>query len=114
MAPATIPPVEAARSIFTRLGYAVSGEGRELRAERKWRTVHVTALAADDATAETAALADGGDDDRDFRCFVTYRGVAGHLRERLEGVEPPYEWAVIGVRDDDGREYDVVRGSDAS
>lgn len=114
MAPATIPPVEAARSIFTRLGYAVSGEGRELRAERKWRTVRVTAVGADDATAEATALADGGDDDRDFRCFVTYRAVAGDLRERLEGVEPPYEWAVIGVRDVDGSEYDVVGGAEAS
>lgn len=114
MAPVTIPPVEAARSIFTRLGYNVSGDGTELRAERKWRTVHVTALDADDATDEAPAIADGGDDDRDLRCFVTYREVTGDLRDRLDRADPPFEWAIISVDDVDDEEYDVVRKGDAA
>lgn len=114
MAPVTMPPVEAARSIFTRLGYAVSGDGTELRAERKWRTVRVTALDADDASDATPVLADGGDDADDLRCFVTYREATGDLRDRLEGADPSFEWAIIGVdepADDD--EWDVVRGDAA-
>lgn len=115
MAPVTIPPVEAAKSIFTRLGYTVSGDGTELRAERKWRTVHVTALDAEDVTDETPTLADGGDDERDLRCFVTYRDVTGDLHDRLDSADPPFEWAIIGVDDGaDADEYDVVRQSDAA
>lgn len=114
MAPVTIPPVEAARSIFTRLGYTVSGDGTELRAERKWRTVHVTALDADDATEEAPAIADGGDDERDLRCFVTYREVTGDLRDRLAHADPPFEWAIIGVDEAEDDEYDVVHKSDAA
>lgn len=106
MAPVTIPPVERARSIFSDLGYTVSGEGTELRAERKWRTVHVTALDADSATDERA-LADGGTDERNLRCYVTYREITGELRDRLDRADPPFEWAIIGV-DTDGDDYDVV------
>jgi hypothetical protein len=106
MAPVTIPPVEHARSIFTELGYTVSGDGTEFRAERKWRTVHVTALDADSATDERA-LADGGTDERDLRCYVTYHQITGDLRERLDRADPPFEWAIIGV-DDESDDYDVV------
>lgn len=102
MAPVTMPPVEEARSIFRRLGYTVSGRGTELVAERKWRTVHVTATTAD---AERA-LADGGQADHGLRCFVTWKEYAGELRYRLDGIDTPYEWAVIGVEDDTN--YEVV------
>lgn len=112
MAPVTIPPVERAKSIFADLGYSVSGDGPELLAERKWRTVHVTALDAESATDELA-LADGGTDDRQLRCYVTYREVAGDLRDRLARADPQFQWAIIGVDDDDG-DYDVVRGVDAA
>lgn len=116
MAPVTMPPVEAARSIFTRLGYSVSGDGTELRAEHKWRTVHVTALDADDATTEAPPIADGGDG-RGLRCFVTYREVTGDLRDRLDHADPSFEWAIIGVDEETATcpdEYDVVRSDDAA
>lgn len=106
MAPVTIPPVERAQTIFTELGYTVSGDGREFQAERKWRTVHVTALDADGATDERA-LADGGTDGRNLRCYVTYREVAGALCDRLDRADPPFEWAIIGV-DADGADYEVL------
>ncbi|WP_101294857.1 DUF7116 family protein [Halegenticoccus soli] len=110
MAPVTVPPVEEARDIFRRLGYAVSGEGTELRAERKWRTVHVTAMEGDGASA-TRVLADGGrSDEPSLRCFVTWKEYAGDLHDRLRGTSPSYEWAIIGV--DDGGEYEVVRQED--
>jgi hypothetical protein len=106
MAPVTIPPIERARSIFSELGYTVSGDGTELRAERKWRTVHVTALDADSATDERA-LADGGTDERNLRCYVTYHEITGELQERLDRADPPFEWAIIGV-DEDSNDYEVV------
>ncbi len=105
MAPVTMPPVEEARAIFSRLGYTVSGDGAELQAERKWRTVHVTALAGEDTESAGRALADGGREESELRCFVTWREYTGELRERLESRGPPYEWAVIGV--DDEEEYEV-------
>ncbi|WP_459349858.1 DUF7116 family protein, partial [Natronomonas gomsonensis] len=36
------PLVEEARAVFRGLGYELTAEGEELRAERKWRTVYVT------------------------------------------------------------------------
>ena len=63
------PPTEAARSIFTDLGYTVSGSGREFSAERKWRVVAVTA--ADESTE----LPKSGD----LRCFVAREVVCGVL-----------------------------------
>ena len=102
MAPVTMPPVEEARSIFRRLGYTVSGNGTELLAERKWRTVHVTAASADGGRA----LADGGRADHELRCFVAWKEYAGELRDRLSGIDTPYEWAVIGVEED--ASYEVV------
>ncbi len=107
MAPVTMPPVEEAKRIFTRLGYAVSGDGTELRAERKWRTVHVTAMDGDTASTAKRALTDGGRGESELRCFVTWKDYTGDLRARLEQASTPYEWAIIGVDDTD--DYEVVR-----
>jgi hypothetical protein len=78
-----------AREIFQELGYTVSTEGRSLRAERKWRVVHVTPT-----TDATEVPAEG-----DFRCFVTDSDRTDRLERRLASRELPYEWAVIGVSD---------------
>jgi len=107
MAPVTMPPVEEARRIFRRLGYSVDGDGTDLRAERKWRTVHVTALDADEASAPRQLRADGGRSEYHLRCFVTWMESAGKLRDRLAGLDPNYEWAVIGVDTEDD-DYTVV------
>ena len=48
-----------AESIFRDLGYEVEWYGEELRATRKWRTVHVTTKSPEEAP-ETG----------EFRCFV--------------------------------------------
>ena len=92
-------PSEEARSIFTELGYTVSGAGTELRAERKWRVVYITV--ADESTE----LPDSGD----LRCFVAWRDAAHELRERLLDAKPDYDWAVIGV--DGTEEYEVLHPS---
>ncbi|SDZ85574.1 hypothetical protein SAMN04488065_0807 [Haloplanus vescus] len=105
MAPVTMPPVEAAQDVFRRLGYSVERDGVDLRAERKWRTVHVTALDADEASSPDKLRADGGTTEYRLRCFVTWMEAAGDLRDRLARTNPDYEWAVIGVEDDD---YEVV------
>lgn len=92
--------------MFRELGYAVSGEGTELTAERKWRTVHVTVMTAQEAAEDRRPLADGGTAAAaDLRCFVTWLDYTGELRSRLEGRETPFEWAVIGVGD--GGDYEV-------
>ena len=90
------PPSEEARSIFTELGYTVSGTGTELRAERKWRVVHVTAVGE---SLETPELGD-------LRCFVAWKDAAHELREQLLTEKPDYDWAIIGV--DDSAEYEVL------
>ncbi|KTG08546.1 hypothetical protein AUR64_17880 [Haloprofundus marisrubri] len=108
MAPVTMPPVEAAKRIFTRLGYTVSGEGTELRAEHKWRTVHVTAVADDDTMRRV--LADGGrDNGTPLRCFVTWDEHADSLCQRLERTARTYEWAIISVADGETNDYRVIR-----
>ncbi|MFB6129968.1 MAG: hypothetical protein ABEJ28_04000 [Salinigranum sp.] len=107
MAPVTMPPVEEARSIFSRLGYTVSGCGPELLAERKWRTVRVTALSDDTDAADHRTLTDGGrEDGRELRCFVTWDEYTGDLQTRLRRLNPSYEWAIIGVESED--DYQVV------
>lgn len=112
MAPVTMPPVEEAKQVFSRLGYTVSGNGTELRAERKWRTVQVTAMDADEASAPTRVLADGGRAEGPLlRCFVTWKDYTGDLREQLRQADPGYEWAIIGV--DGSDDYDVVRAEQA-
>lgn len=88
---------EEARSIFTDLGYDVTEEGEELRAERKWRTVHVTTADPDEAAAH------GG-----LRCFVARDDRADDVRDRLRSLEPDYDWAVIRV---DGDGYSVLHPS---
>ena len=112
MAPVTMPPVEEARAIFRRLGYEVSGNGPELLAERKWRTVRVIATPSD----TDRLLADGGtarDGDYRFQCFVTWAEETRELADRLRRVSTHTEWAVIGVeRDSD--DYEVVHGPDAA
>ena len=107
MPPVSMPPSEDARAIFRRLGYSVSGDGPEFVAERKWRTVRVTAVSDGDDLHSRRALADGGDPTPEyrFRCFVAPKSATGNVRTRLERVDPTYEWAVIGV--DDAGEYDV-------
>jgi hypothetical protein len=105
-----MPPVEEARAIFRRLGYEVSGDGPELLAERKWRTVCVTATTSDD----DRLLADGGtahNHDYRFQCFVTWATETGDLVDRLRRTAVSGEWAVIGVeRDAAQNEYEVVHG----
>jgi len=86
-----------AQSIFTDLGYSVSGDGEEFRAERKWRVVRVTPM------AEPQTPPGGGD----LRCFVTWSDSVAGLERELERVDPDYEWAIIGVAD--GEDY-VVTG----
>lgn len=93
------PPVEEARSIFTDLGYTVSGSGCEFSAERKWRVVAVTAV---DETTELPATGD-------LRCFVARTDIAHDLRERLLAIKPDYDWAVIGVDGTD--DYEVLHPS---
>lgn len=83
--------VERAESIFTKLGYTVSGSGPELRAERKWRVVRVTALDSPEMPPE----------DGDLRCFVTPRQYASALRRKLSQFDPEYDWAIIGIADAD-------------
>lgn len=97
MATVSTPPVDQARTIFSDLGYTVSGDGDEFRAERKWRVVHVSVLAD---SAETP-------NDGDLRCFVTWKESAAELRRNLRRADPEYEWAVIGVND--GGDYEVMR-----
>ena len=92
-------PSKEAREIFTDLGYTVSGTGTELRAERKWRVVHVT------AADESIELPDSGD----LRCFVARKNAAAELRERLLDAKPDYDWAVIGI--DGSGEYEVLHPS---
>ena len=107
MPPVSMPPSEDARAIFRRLGYSVSGDGPEFVAERKWRTVRVTAVSDGDDLHSRRALADGGEPTPEYRfpCFVAPKSATGDVRTRLERVDPTYEWAVIGV--DDAGEYDV-------
>jgi hypothetical protein len=86
---------QRARTIFADLGYDLSGNGRTFRAERKWRTVHVTPM------AEPETPPAGGD----LRCFVTWADHLPDLERRLRAAAPDYDWALIGV---DGDRY-VVR-----
>ena len=82
--------IEEARTVFRDLGYEVTEEGDELRAERKWRIVYVTA--ADPAEANTHGR---------LRCFVARADRAPDVRDRLLDLEPDYDWAVITIDEDD-------------
>ncbi|MFC6962199.1 DUF7116 family protein [Halocatena marina] len=85
------PLLDEARSIFTDLGYTVSNAGTELRAERKWRVVYVTASNPDE-TPEHGEL----------RCFVTREDHASSLCDDLLARAPEYDWAVMGLTDTGG------------
>jgi hypothetical protein len=87
--------VERAEDIFTDLGYTVSGEGAELRAERKWRVVRVTVLDEAEDVPERG----------DLRCFVAPERRAETLMERVLALAPDYDWAIISV---DGDSYEVL------
>jgi hypothetical protein len=104
----SMPPVEEARDIFRDLGYTIDGDGSTLRAERKWRTVEVTAVASD---ANDASLVEPASDVR-FRCFVTWEESVGSLRTHLSRTDPNYEWAIIGVTPNG--DYDVVRADEVA
>ncbi|CCQ37465.1 uncharacterized protein Nmlp_3335 [Natronomonas moolapensis 8.8.11] len=92
------PLVEEARSVFHELGYELTAEGEELRAERKWRTVYVTTV--DPAEANTHGR---------LRCFVARAERAPEIQDRLLAMEPGYDWAVISI-DEEG-EYRVLHPS---
>ncbi|WP_396612181.1 hypothetical protein ACH9L7_02530 [Haloferax sp. S1W] len=111
MAQASMPPVQEARSIFGNLGYTVKGDGPDMLAERKWRTVQVTAMGSREASECQPVLTDGGEEAQyRLRCFVTWSDHAEALRQRLRGVDLPYEWAIIGVSNKGGDDYQVVHG----
>jgi hypothetical protein len=103
-----MPPVEEAKTVFSRLGYDVSEDGTELRAERKWRTVRVVAVDGT-STNGSNAIADGGVESDGLHCYVTWTEYTSDLLSRLERQNPTYDWAVIGV--DGSGDYDVVRPS---
>lgn len=84
------PLANRAREIFSDLGYAVSGDGREFSATRMWREVTVTAV------TERLETPSGGT----YRCFVTWKDDVAAVRRRLDAADPDYEWAVIGVSED--------------
>jgi len=94
MAAATTRLAARAESIFRDLGYDVERYGEELRATRKWRTVHVTTQSPEE-TPETGQ----------FRCFAVETDRAEAVREELRAGDHPYDWAVVAVGDDD---YDVL------
>ncbi|WP_053948954.1 DUF7116 family protein [Halolamina sediminis] len=100
----TVPPNEEARSVFERLGYAVSGDGPEFVAERKWRSVRVRTLCAEDAARPGALDAEYG-----LECLVTWTECVDELDDHLNEQAPDGEWAIIGV-DDEG-EYEVHRAA---
>ncbi len=84
--------IEEARDVFRDLGYEVTEEGEELRAERKWRTVYVTA--ADPTEANTHGR---------LRCFVARAEKAADVRDQLLELEPDYDWAVIAIDEENSR-----------
>ncbi len=108
MAPVTIPPTEEARTVFRRLGYAIDEMGSEFVAERKWRRVRVTPLCADDATEPEPVLGSESTEGPGLRCFVTWMQCTGALREYLQTTKPPYDWAIIGIEEDDEEAFEVV------
>lgn len=89
--------IDEARTIFSDLGYEISEAGDELRAERKWRVVHVTTADPEDAATHGR-----------LRCFVARAEEAPDVRERLLALAPDYDWAVISVAEND---YEVLHPS---
>jgi len=81
---------QEATSIFTNLGYTVTGDGSEIRAERKWRVVQVTPM------PEPADPPTSGE----MRCFVTFEERLPQVEQTLTREDPDYDWAIIGVGED--------------
>lgn len=81
--------------MFRQLGYVVDGDGAEFTARRKWRTVRVTTLCADDAERPGDVVTTA--DDADLQCLVTWAECARDLESRLRRLSVPGEWAIIGV-----------------
>jgi outer membrane cobalamin receptor len=101
MGTVTTPPDEQARSIFDDLGYSLAGDGAEFSATRDWKEIRVCAV-TDDVDAR---------EDDSYRCFVTWADHADALEAELERLDPSYEWAVMGVREDG--DYEVARAPPA-
>ncbi|MFC3476984.1 DUF7116 family protein [Halobacterium litoreum] len=97
MGTVTTPPDEQARSIFADLGYSLAGDGAEFSATRDWKEIRVSAV------TEDVDSRDGGS----YRCFVTWADNADALERQLRRLDPPYEWAVMGVEEDG--DYEVAR-----
>jgi len=87
-----------AESIFNELGYAVSADGGALRAKRKWRTVQVTPVPGPEAPTPKAG---------EYHCLVTWSEHVDTLERTLKDENPEYEWAIIGVSEDD--DYVIAR-----
>ncbi len=81
-----------AESIFTELGYAVSADSGSLRAKRKWRTVQVTPVPDPEAPTPKSGS---------YHCLVTWSEHVDSLEETLKEENPEYEWAIIGISEDD-------------
>lgn len=91
----------AARTIFSDLGYTVTDDGHEMRAERKWRVVHVTPMPEPMDAPTVGSL----------RCFVTWDDRTQELERALKRQDLPYDWALISVtRDGD---YEVCESTTA-
>ena len=101
MATVTTPLAEKAEAIFTDLGYVVERDGRESRAQRKWRIVNVTPV------DEPVTPRGSGE----FQCLVTWQEQATAVRERLQRRDPDYEWAVIGI--EENGDYEVCHAPEA-
>jgi hypothetical protein len=85
-----------AESIFDELGYAVTADEHGFRAERKWRVVEITPMSEPDDVPTSGGM----------RCFVTWAEQVGTLERRIRRVDPEYDWAIIGIDDE---EYIVSR-----
>lgn len=96
MREATAELRKQAQTIFDQLGYTVVREENELRAERDWKVVHITPTHTGESIPTAGSL----------RCFVTPQANADSLRDQLRGRDLNYEWAVIGIDDE---EYEVAR-----
>jgi|APHM01.1.fsa_nt_gi hypothetical protein len=99
MATVSTPLVDRAANVFSDLGYTVRREGRELRAERKWRVVQVAPADEELPTPRER-----------FQCLVTRAEHAETLRERLAAESPDCEWAVLGITDDG--DHEIHRGAE--
>lgn len=92
---------DRARSIFEELGYTVTWEGGELRAERAWKTVSVTTVHDTDDPGRSG--------NGDLRCFVADDTVAEEVHRRVRRRDPEYDWAVIAVGSEG--DYEVLRST---